>query len=111
MKKKLLFVCLANLCRSPTGEYLFKNTDYCISESAGIGEFATIKLTQEMIDWSDIVFVMEDDIEKYVRKKFNVKDKTIISLDIPDIFMYRDDVLIELLKMRVLKYLKSSPLV
>jgi tRNA threonylcarbamoyl adenosine modification protein (Sua5/YciO/YrdC/YwlC family) len=81
----VLFVCTANTCRSPLAEGIFKtliSEDYCQVKSAGVlpmdglppaqfsldvvqeygGSIAhhqTKQITQELIEWADLVLVME----------------------------------------------------
>ena len=85
LKFNLLFVCTANTCRSPMAEGIFKtlvNDQYCVVKSAGIlplnGQSAaqfsievvkeyggsivqhqTKGITKELIDWADLILVME----------------------------------------------------
>ena len=63
---KLLFVCTANIDRSPTGEDIFKDEPGYEVKSAGtmIG-YADNPLTIELVDWADLIFCMEE----YHRKK------------------------------------------
>ena len=103
---KILFICNANLQRSPTAEEIFKH-EYDV-KSAGISELARKPLTAELLEWADIVFVMEDWQRSYISEKFPklYLKKKIISLNIPDIYYFMDDGLVKLLKERVKKYLK-----
>lgn len=47
--KKLLFVCNANLHRSPKAEKIFK--DKYKTQSAGVGELAEQQLTSKLLEW------------------------------------------------------------
>jgi predicted protein tyrosine phosphatase len=55
----LLFICSKNQWRSPTAELLFKNHPTHQARSAGTSDKARIRISQKLIDWGDIVFVME----------------------------------------------------
>jgi predicted protein tyrosine phosphatase len=58
---KLLFVCTANIDRSPTGEDIFKDQSGFEVKSAGTEiDYATIPISKELIEWTDIIFCMED---------------------------------------------------
>ncbi len=108
--QNLLFICTSNLTRSPTCEDIFKNSLEYKTKSAGTAEHAVVKVSQDLIDWADIIFVMCERTDKhltYIKNNFNVKDKKIIDLDLED-FIYdkRDDpVLIEDLTKRLKPYL------
>jgi predicted protein tyrosine phosphatase len=101
--KKLLFVCNANLHRSPTAEEIFK--DRFETKSAGISESSTKRLTSELLEWADIVFVMEDRQREFIAEDFPklYLKKKIINLDIPDMYWYDDAELIVILKNKVSK--------
>jgi predicted protein tyrosine phosphatase len=105
--RKLLFICNANLQRSPTAEEIFK--DRYETKSAGVGELARIPVSKELLEWADITFVMEDWMKDEIETRFSGK-YAIISLDIPDIFVYMDEKLIVLLKDKVNKALKNRKL-
>ena len=99
-KKRLLFICTANQQRSPTAEELFSDSEKYEAKSAG--EFALLgtQITQDLIDWADVIFVMSEKRDghlSFLRKHFNVKGKEIYDLDIPDMYIRNDPKLIELL--------------
>ncbi len=101
---KLLFVCRANLQRSPTAEKLFKDKNI-ETKSAGIDPLSFIVLTKKALDWADKIFVMEESQKDFILNNFKV-DKEIIVLDIPDIYIKDDPELIRILKKKVSKYLR-----
>lgn len=108
MKKKLLFICSANYDRSPTAEMLFKDSEKYEAKSAGILPNAIKNVDKEMINWADIIFVIsekEDGHYTYLRDRFNLNNKEIHDLDIPNIFIREDPELIKLLKIKLSKYL------
>ena len=57
--KRVLFVCGRNRSRSPTAESVFGNYPDVETASAGTSPDADIPLSSELIEWADIVFVME----------------------------------------------------
>ena len=59
-KRKLLFVCAANLRRSPTAESLFENSGKYIAKSLGISEFSPVGITGSAVKWADAIFCMEN---------------------------------------------------
>jgi len=99
--RKILFVCTANLQRSPTAEKLFQgwNGEW-EARSAGITpEPGCRTLTQELIDWADVIIAMERLHGSYMNAHFRgCSEKTNI-LGIPDIYFQNDPELVsELLK-------------
>ena len=60
-------------------------------------------MSPELLEWADIIFVMEQSHRSILSKKFgtHLKTKRIICLDIPDRFEYMDPVLVELLEAKV----------
>ena len=103
MKQKLLFICTANLNRSPTAEIIFE--DKYLTKSAGIDMNSPNPLTKELLEWADIIFVMEDWHKEEIKNKYPDIKKKIFSLQIPDMFFKMDKELIRLLRERTKKYL------
>jgi len=103
--KNLLFVCRANLQRSPTAEEIFE--DKYITKSAGMDQYSKKPIDKEMLKWADIVFVMEDWMKKEIGNRFPDQyiNKRIISLDIPDMYYRMEPELIRELKQRVNNYI------
>ncbi|HEV8517234.1 MAG TPA: phosphotyrosine protein phosphatase, partial [Burkholderiales bacterium] len=71
--------------------------------SAGTNPDAETTVSPELLEWADIIFVMEQSHRSILSKKFgtHLKTKRIICLDIPDRFEYMDPVLVELLEAKV----------
>ena len=107
-KKKILFVCSRNKWRSPTAEFVFSQYDEFETASAGTNDDAEYIITNEDIEWADIIFVMEDKHRKKLTKNFGklIGKTKIISLNIPDNYQYMSPDLIALLKSKCKKYLK-----
>jgi predicted protein tyrosine phosphatase len=105
--KKLLFVCGKNRLRSLTSEAVFSEYQGLEAESAGLDREAEMPLSNEAIEWADIIFVMENSHRSKLSKKFQpwLKDKRVICLDIPDEYEYMEPELVELLKKKVLPLL------
>jgi predicted protein tyrosine phosphatase len=64
-------------------------------------------LTPELVEWADIIFVMEQTHRNKVTSKFRqyLANKRVICLDIPDEYEYMDTELIRLLKAKVPPFL------
>ena len=106
IKKKVLFVCTANYYRSVTAEHIFRHWETLDVKSAGTHEWATKVITQEMIDWADIIFVMEHHHKDSILEIDTSAIDKIIVLEIPDIFKRFDKRLIKILNEKVPPYLK-----
>ena len=104
----LLFICSRNQWRSPTAEKIFSN-QFHDTRSAGTEPSARIKITEKLINWADLIFVMEKKHKQRLTEKFGaiLKDKKLIVLDILDEYQYMDEELIENLKNSVSPYLKN----
>lgn len=98
MAKKVLFVCTANIDRSPTAEALLKRKDGFEVKSAGTWLHARRRITEELINWADIVFVMERYHKEFLLNLSPVAENKIVVLDIPDIYPRNDPELIRILK-------------
>ena len=69
--KNLLFVCERNEQRSPTFETWFrKNRPQYDVKSAGIFYYCPQKLTKELLEWADVVYVMDLGQEMFIARKF-----------------------------------------
>jgi predicted protein tyrosine phosphatase len=106
-KLKVLFVCMQNRLRSPTAERVFSDYPRLEVKSAGVDKDSTVPVSRELLEWADLVFVMEKRQRNAIHKKFKdlYQKKRIICLYIPDEYDYMDAVLIELLKESVTAHL------
>ena len=100
---KVLFICNQNQNRSKTAEELFKGR----FETKSAGLYNENPVTQKDISWSDVVIVMEEEQRSEIAKRFPklYMQKRIISLDIPDIYSYKQPNLINTLKSKISKLL------
>jgi predicted protein tyrosine phosphatase len=96
----VLFICTQNRMRSPTAEQVFANRAGFEVASAGIDTSAKTPVTPELIQWADVIFVMEQAHRQKLSDQFRVhlKNKRVICLEIPDQFDYMDPALIHLLE-------------
>ncbi|MFJ4143905.1 low molecular weight protein tyrosine phosphatase family protein [Pseudomonas sp. NPDC089734] len=103
----LLFICGKNRLRSPTAEQLFADWPGVNTASAGVGHDADLPVDMEMLDWADLVLVMEPAHRKKLTSRFSsvLADKRIVCLGIPDDFEYMEPALIALLNAKVKRYL------
>jgi predicted protein tyrosine phosphatase len=108
MKRHLLFICSGNVNRSPTAESLFLNSRFYESKSAGTNQHAVVRVSQGLIDWADVVFVMsekEDGHLTFIKNNFGVKDKLVCDLDVPDNYDTGDPELIRLLREKIAEFM------
>ncbi|MBU0930251.1 MAG: protein tyrosine phosphatase [Nanoarchaeota archaeon] len=103
MKTKLLFICTANLDRSPCAESLFENSEKYEASSAGIGLLTENPVTKEIIDWADEIFVMEYEHKVLLREKFGDIDKDVVVLGVSNEFCRYDEELEKVLRINLEK--------
>lgn len=106
--KKVLFVCSRNRLRSPTAEYVFCGRANLEVASAGLNKDADVRLSSEMVEWADVIFVMEQTHRTKLAKWFksHLKTTRLVCLDIPDKYEYMQPELVELLEQKVGRLLK-----
>lgn len=106
---RYLFICSANKQRSktaedyfaqkyPNHEFLSAGTNLKICRKEG-----TTVLTEELLAWADIIYVVEskhlNQIQKSTESKYYAKIKV---LHIPDIYKYYDPELLKILEERII---------
>ena len=103
----LLFICSRNKWRSRTAEDLYRNVPGYAAKSAGTEPGARQRVTEGLLGWADLIFVMETRHRDYLQAKFAeaISGKRVICLRIPDDFTYNDPDLIDLLKANLSPYL------
>jgi predicted protein tyrosine phosphatase len=99
----ILFICSRNQWRSPTAEKIFQGYLSHSYRSAGTSESARIKISAKLIEWADLIFVMEKKHKQQLISKYGTLSRTkeIQILDIPDEYAYMDQELIDMLKMTI----------
>ncbi|MFA5406318.1 MAG: phosphotyrosine protein phosphatase [Candidatus Nanoarchaeia archaeon] len=102
---KLLFVCNVGENRSRTAAELFSKEHE--TKHAGAYE-GKARLTSELLDWADVIFVMEEHQREHIASEFTKQyiSKRIINLEIPDVYKYNQPELITILKKKVNKWLR-----
>lgn len=88
--KRVLFVCLANMYRSPLAEALYKNDPRYEVRSAGVASYARRLLTKQDLEWADIVFVMDEEISEIIKISYNADTSSFIVLNIADVYNTND---------------------
>ncbi len=105
--KHVLFVCGRNRARSPTAESVFGNYPDVETASAGTSPDADTPLSSELIEWADIIFVMEPVHRRKLSTQFraSLKNKRVVCLDIPDKYDFMDPELMRVLKAKAARFL------
>jgi predicted protein tyrosine phosphatase len=100
---KLLFICSANVMRSPTAEAVFSRYDEIEASSAGTNADAETPVSADLIGWADVVVVMEQQHAHFLQERFGylLRRRRVAVLGIPDRYEYMDPELVELLKEKV----------
>lgn len=105
---RLLFLCGKNRWRSPTAEQVFSEEGLeCMS--AGVSNDAENPVTPELLEWADLIFVMEQDHKSKLTARFSehLQGKRVVCLGIPDNYKYMDPALVKLLRRKVRPYVKE----
>ena len=105
--KRLLFVCSQNRLRSPTAEAVCQGIEGIEAMSAGTNNDAAQPLTGDLVEWADVIIVMERHHRNRVSKKFReqLEGKHLIVLGIPDEYEYMQPELVNLLKFRLHRWI------
>ena len=103
MTKHLLFLCGRNRLRSPTAEHLFAKWPEVETASAGLNPDADNPVCSEMIEWADVVLVMEHSQRRKLNEQFGKRlaQKRVVVLDIADDYKYMQPELVRLLEAKV----------
>jgi predicted protein tyrosine phosphatase len=104
---RVLFVCSQNRLRSPTAEQVFASWEGIEVASAGLNNDAENALSRELLEWAQLIFVMEKTHRSKLERKFRryLNGKRIICLDIPDDYDFMEPALVALLKVKVPRHL------
>lgn len=107
----LLFICSQNKLRSPTAEIVFNEYENINALSAGLNKGAEELVCPDLIEWADIILVMEKKHKTKLVREFpkRLSNKKIVCLDIPDEFQFMEASLIEILKDRVKQRIAINP--
>ena len=78
--------------------------------SAGLAPDADTPLTSDLVEWADIIFVMEAAAVPKLASKFkdSLNGQRVVCLNVPDRYEFMDPALVRLLSERVPKFLGSA---
>lgn len=103
----VLFVCGRNRLRSPTAEQVFGDWEGVTAASAGLSHDADTPVTPELLEWANIVFVMERGHRSKLSRRFkkHLGRARVVCLDIPDRYAFMAPDLVDILLARVPRFL------
>ena len=99
------------MMRSPTAETVFSRVSGIEATSAGTEKNAAMPVSAELIEWAEIILVMETRHRKRLQEQFGsaLREKKLVVLEIPDEYGYMDPELVAELKVRVPVHLRLTP--
>jgi predicted protein tyrosine phosphatase len=105
--RRLLFICRLNRSRSATAERLFAKRADLDVRSAGTAPDALVRVNANMLDWADLIFVMDPEQRHWLQREFTGHPALahVVCLDISDDFTFLQPELVELLEQRVPQHL------
>ena len=108
MTRRVLFICSQNRLRSPTAEQVFATWPGIETASAGLKPDADVQVSPELLQWAELIFVMERAHRSRLSSRFRhwLGGKRIVCLDIPDDYAFMQPALVDLLKRKVSPFLR-----
>ena len=111
---RALFICHYNRKRSATAERVFGKDPSLEVLSAGTSEEAMVRVNQRMLEWADLVFVMDGEQVSALAKMFpdHPKLPEVVCLNIQDNYHFLDPELVAILQERTRPYfekLRTTP--
>ncbi|MEZ5774681.1 MAG: phosphotyrosine protein phosphatase [Hyphomicrobiaceae bacterium] len=105
--RRVLFVCSANIDRSPTAERLYAETPGLEVRSAGTSEGARRPIDAGLIAWADLILVMEERHRAIIAERFGpLRAGTSLGvLVVPDDYTCGEPALRAILAERIAPYL------
>jgi len=96
----ILFVCGMNQWRSPTAERVYRHDSRVSVRSAGVSAKARHVLSEDDLNWADIVLAMEHKHLSRIQEQFRSRSgmPPMACLEIPDDYTFMDGELIELIR-------------
>ena len=106
--KHVLFVCGKNKWRSPTAEELFCTYPAIECASAGLSADAETLLSAELVEWADLIFVMEKTHKTKLSSRFKqlLLGKKVVCLNVPDNYKFMEPALVKLLEAKIPTHLR-----
>lgn len=104
---RVLFVCRQNKVRSLTAEHLYRVRPDLEVRSAGTASFAKNQVTEELLQWADMIFVFDQTQTEAIESRFGpvFRQRQTVCLDLPDTFAYKSQNLVNKLTAKLEPYL------
>ena len=104
--RRVLFVCGRNRWRSPTAEEVFSSYPEMECASAGVSPDAESPVTHDLLEWADVIVVMERKHKAKLASQFPaaLANKRVVCLDIPDKYRFMDPALVKLVKSKARRF-------
>ncbi len=104
---RVLFICSMNRLRSPTAEQVFAAHPGIECDSAGLNNDADNPVTGELVEWAELIFVMERVHRSKLSRRFkrHIGNRRVVCLDIPDDYDFMEPALVDMLKRKVTPHL------
>jgi predicted protein tyrosine phosphatase len=104
---RTLFICHYNQRRSATAERVFGKDPALDVRSAGTSDEAMVRVNQRMLEWADVVFIMDGRQRTALDRMFpgHPALERVVCLDIRDDYHFLDPELVTLLRDRTQPYL------
>ncbi len=105
---RALFICHFNRKRSATAERIFSKDPTLDVLSAGTSADALVQVNERMLEWADVVFVMDGDQIRDLQRMFpgHPAISRLVCLEIRDVYHFLDPELISLLQERTTPHLE-----
>ncbi|MEC5217401.1 putative protein tyrosine phosphatase [Actimicrobium sp. GrIS 1.19] len=105
----VLFICGKNKWRSPTAEQIFSAHPGIECASAGLSHDAEVPVSTELVEWADLIFVMEKKQKSKLSEQFkaHLKGTRVVCLNIPDNYKFMEPALVKLLESKVAPFLPA----
>lgn len=108
-RPNILVVCGRNKKRSRTAEHIFKNDNRFNIRSAGLSPKSDRKISENDLNWADLVFAMETGQRAKIRELYrHMKLPKIEILNIADDYEFMNEELVEMLTERINDNLKIN---
>lgn len=104
---RVLFICGKNKWRSPTAEQVFAEHPGLECASAGLSNESEVQVSAELLQWADLIFVMEKAHKARLSAGFkaHLSGKRVVCLGIKDNYRLMDPALVKLLTEKVTPHL------
>ncbi|HBT96148.1 MAG TPA: phosphotyrosine protein phosphatase [Desulfobulbaceae bacterium] len=105
----ILFVCSANVDRSPTAERIYSGHPELAVKSAGVSPHATTWISAALVEWADIILCMEKWQRKTIEIEFSshIGQRVIDYLDVPDSYRFMNEKLVRIIREKVDAWLEE----